>query len=72
MFQDKECICRCAQGAKSALESLPKIWPPDAHIASAAALGQIKICSAGVSIKVFATHCKSQGCTLAGTAAIIY
>ena len=43
---------RCAQGAKNALESLPKIWPPEAPGASAAALGQIKICGDGVSLKV--------------------
>ena len=43
---------RCARGAKSALDALPKIWPPDAPGASAAALGQIKICGDGVSLKV--------------------
>lgn len=45
-------MCRCAQGAKTALDALPTIWPPDAPAASAAALGQIKICGDGVSLKV--------------------
>ncbi len=47
---------RCAQGAKNALDSLPKIWPPDAPGASAVALGQIKICGDGVSLKVQIQH----------------
>ena len=56
---------RCAQGAKNALEELPKIWPPDAPSASAAALGQIKICGDGVSLKVQLAHRHSlQQCIL--------
>ena len=46
--------CRCSQGAQAALDSLPQIWPPSAAGASAAALGQVKICGAGVSIKASA------------------
>lgn len=51
---------RCAAGAKTALESLPQIWPPEATSASAAALGQIKICGDGVSLKVRKIHSREQ------------
>ena len=54
--------CRCTQGAQSALDSLPQIWPPSAAGASAAALGQVKICGAGVSIKASALAPQATPC----------